>query len=199
MNRQGTGNIIVNPRGTSGSGKSTIVRNIRDLYRGPVTRFYADNRKQPLGYRHDRAADQKSERDESLIVIGHYETACGGCDTISKQDEIYRLIREGFAWNCDVIYEGLLLSTETRRAMELATEHPVHFLRIDYDIEKCIADVNARRQRRKPDAPPVKEKATRQKYRGTINAFKKFDEAGLDTFVGDRAAVEAEIRRLLAI
>ena len=41
--------MIINVRGTSGSGKSTIVRNAMDLFtwRGPV---HVKGRKQPLGY-----------------------------------------------------------------------------------------------------------------------------------------------------
>src|SRR5678815_803 len=100
--------MIVNIRGTSGSGKSHIVHGI--LKQGHPIPQFKDGRKRPMGY---------VLEPERLFVVGSYETPCGGCDTIMSQDEIYDLIRDWARQGYNVLYEGLFASVEVRRTILL--------------------------------------------------------------------------------
>lgn len=107
---------VVNLRGTGGSGKSTVVRRVMERYRGSsaeVVPERAEGRKQPTGYRVDYASGG------ALYVPGHYETACGGCDTIKTVDEVYALVSRAVSAGWDVLYEGIMVQDDVRRAVEL--------------------------------------------------------------------------------
>jgi hypothetical protein len=46
----------------------------------------------------------------NVRIVGAYETACGGCDTIDTQDEVMKTI-EDYAKLGSVVFEGVILST----------------------------------------------------------------------------------------
>ena len=166
--------MIINVRGTSGSGKSTLVRRIGDLYE---RRFPAKvaNRRQPIGYIFTRPEGR------SLAVIGHYETPCGGCDTITDQDEIYQRVRDSHAAGLDVLYEGLLISADANRCVALHTDGlPLKVLALDTPLELCLSSVNERRRAKNPDKPDVNPKNTESKFKGVKSSMKRLEAAGLD-------------------
>lgn len=138
---------IVNFRGTSGSGKTTLVHRVMSLYldRKPV---HIEGRKQPLYYTLTHPG-----RGRDLAVLGHYETACGGCDTITELDEIFalakRLARDGF----DVLMEGLLVSGEIIRTAQLSQELRLYVLTLNTPIDDCVANINKRRVARGVEEP----------------------------------------------
>ena len=104
---------IINIRGTSGSGKSTLARRIMEQYPHRVV-FRREGRKQPIGYLYQRDASPNT-KGRQLAVIGHYETPCGGCDTIQKMDDIFQLVRDSHEAGHDVLFEGLLISADMKR------------------------------------------------------------------------------------
>ena len=77
--------MIINIRGTSGSGKSFLVRHIMRLYPKQVP-VYVSDRRQPISYTLSRSG-------RKLLVVGHYESVCGGCDTVHSMDAIFDLVR----------------------------------------------------------------------------------------------------------
>ena len=188
--------MIINVRGTSGSGKSTLIKAVMDLYKGQKLRLKREGRKQPTGY-----VLQREDGGRSLFVPGHYEVACGGCDTLSGYEESYDMIRKADDEGMDVLYEGLLISGEAQRPIDLLTEgRDIRVVVLTTPIEECIASINARRQeKRGPDAPPVKEKNTRAKARAVELAVKRMTEAGIQCIPADRAAAQDLVRSLLAI
>ena len=135
--------VIVNPRGTSGSGKTELVcRLLADCGWGRDGR---GGRARPMGYRlrHPRGG-------RPFLVLGHHEAACGGCDTIRAADggldEAFRLA-DGYASDGhDVLLEGLFLSGEHARSAALAKAHRLHVLRLSTPLDRCIRNV-VRRQR----------------------------------------------------
>lgn len=137
--------MIVNVRGTSGSGKSSLVRRVRELYTGTAIRFKEGGRKQPIGYLHHRAGGVLIGR--ALALIGHYETDCGGCDTIANMDHIYEKVREASDAGYDVLYEGLLISADANRVIALHSDgfDPL-VIALDTPIDLCLASVNQRRR-----------------------------------------------------
>jgi hypothetical protein len=158
--------VIVNPRGTSGSGKTELVRRLladygwgRDGHGEPIRR---PGRARPMGYRlrHPRGGCP-------LAVLGYYEATSGGCDTIRATDggldEAFRLA-DGYASDGhDVLLEGLLLSGEHARSAALAKVHQLHVLRLSTPLDHCIRNV-VRRQRagRRNRASVVRTATTQQ-------------------------------------
>ena len=179
---------IINIRGTSGSGKSTIARMVMEhpSY-GPREAHYIEGRKRPLYY---TLAGQRP-----LAVLGHYETACGGCDTIPKMDTIFQLARELHDSGHDVLMEGLLMAADVQRHAALAQEgYPLLVVALDEPLDVCLASVNNRRHARNPDLPPVNPKNTTSKHRGVMLSVGRLKDAGVRVVVSDR---EGALSRVL--
>ena len=134
--------MLINIRGTSGSGKSTLVRRIRENYLRSV-RIMEEGRKQPIGYVEHAA----KEGIAPLGIVGHYETDCGGCDTVSGLDKIFDMVRAGHAQGYDVIFEGLIVCSDLNRLYKLHDDGlPLLVVGLDTSLEDCLASVNERRQ-----------------------------------------------------
>jgi hypothetical protein len=144
-----------NPRGTSGSGKTTIVRAILDVsgavpceYHGKKVRMY-------------RGEFQGSD----LYVLGDYRGICGGCDTIQPFADILPLIT--YVMNKTVpsilVYEGLLISHSIGSIGDLVKpygqRHVMGFL--DTPLEVCLERVKGRRLERGQLAPLNPENTTK--------------------------------------
>lgn len=198
--------MIINIRGTSGSGKTTLARAVMDLY-GTRVPVKEQDRKRPIGYIFNRG-----ERGRSLAVIGHYETPCGGCDTITDQDHIYELVRKSHDAGMDVLYEGLLISAEVNRAVKLHQDgYPLFTVALNTPLQVCLDSINDRRQQnfklrqaavqaqndiyeskgRKllPLPNPkgdVNPKNTESKYKGVQGSMRRLQEAGLRAVWADR-------------
>lgn len=190
--------MIINIRGTSGSGKSTLVRDLMAMY-GRQTSFKEEGRKQPIGYVCDPVQDGSGRDIHSLAVVGHYETACGGCDTINKMERIFDLVRQSHRDGLNVIYEGLLISADVNRTQALHDEGmPLTVVGLDkVPIELCLSSVNGRRLARVgPEKfTPVKEKNTRSKFRGVYLSMDRLRAAGVKVESCDRDEAMAVIRR----
>jgi hypothetical protein len=141
--------VIVNPRGTSGSGKTELVRRIAADYgwgeSGRVELVHREGRVRPIAYRLRHPLGGRP-----LAVLGHYEATSGGCDTIRAadggMDEAFRLAGGYAADGHDVLLEGLLLSGEHVRSAALAREHGLHVLRLSTPLDRCIRNVIARQR-----------------------------------------------------
>lgn len=144
--------VVINPRGTSGAGKTELVRRIMGCYGGlrggAAQPVYRGGRNRPICYRfrHPRGG-------RPLVVLGHYEVTSGGCDTVSGLDEVFELARGYAADGHDVLFEGLRVSSEFQRSALLAQQCPVHILRLRTPVEKCVQQVVARRRARKAIRP----------------------------------------------
>ena len=68
--------MIIDLRGTNGSGKSTTVRNVLKHYT-LMEQIPASGKPMALRY---------SWMGRSLFVLGKYDNQCGGCDTIKTQE-----------------------------------------------------------------------------------------------------------------
>lgn len=188
--------MIVNIRGTSGSGKSFIIRQVMELYKGAKNPVRVEKRKQPLGYTLYREPND----GPPLAIIGHYESPCGGCDTITKQDYIYELIRQAHDRGADVMYEGLLLSAEFHRAYALHTDGiPYLVIGLDVELSVCLDSVNQRRWTKDPTKPPVNPKTTTAKFKGVQNTMKKLQDHGVDARWASRGHAYQIIRETLDV
>lgn len=128
--------MIVNIRGTSGSGKSTVMKEIMNRM-GDWQAIYRDGRKKPLYY--------YSMGDwPNTVILGHYESPCGGCDTIGAAPSIYDLIKEVQVDrpNSIVLCEGLILSEDSRWFSQLP-DLRVFFLTTP--LKTCLNQIQKRR------------------------------------------------------
>lgn len=187
--------MIINIRGTSGSGKTTAVKQLMALFPQKLN-IKIEGRKQPIGY-----LLKHPERQRDLYVLGHYETACGGCDTINGMDLIYDYVRQGVAQNADVIFEGLLISAEVNRTVQLHKDYPEQLLvlALDTPLEVCIESINQRRWAKDPTKPPVNPKNTESKFKGVKTCMRRFEEAGVNAVWVDRDAAFNRMRQELGV
>lgn len=161
--------MIINIRGTSGSGKSHLVREVMEQCTDRVPEF-VEGRKRPLYY------TMRQPNGRTLAVVGHYETACGGCDTITKLDDIYSTVRMCADAGYDVLFEGLLISAEVNRAAALSEGQDMLVIGLtQVPLEVCVDSVNARRRAKDPDKPPVNPKNTEAKWKQTRRACDRLE------------------------
>jgi hypothetical protein len=134
---------IVNIRGTSGSGKTFTANGVKTRLgvKEPllVKEFWEH---QPVG------AHLGYLLNQDVALVGKYETACGGCDTIKTSDDVCDRVR-GFAKTFQhVLFEGLLVSQVYDRYTKLAHElrdKQFIFAFLDTPLETCLAQVESRR------------------------------------------------------
>lgn len=131
---------IVNLRGTSGSGKSNVARQLMEsgaaeISLAPYTALNGANRF-VTGY---------FITDLSLIVVGPYKVMAGGCDRIWTQDQVCESIRLAARQAKNVFFEGLLVSGIFSRYLALSKElGGMTWAFMDTPVETCIARVRAR-------------------------------------------------------
>tara|TARA_R110000803_G_scaffold210228_1_gene281507 strand:+ start:1412 stop:1999 length:588 start_codon:yes stop_codon:yes gene_type:complete len=137
--------MIINIRGTSGTGKSTLVAKLMANY--PII---STDLEYVLGKR-DVITERSKKKtvgytlEKGIHVVGRYETKCGGCDTIKTQDQVFRLVDENANIHKHVVFEGLLTCNSYGRWKELANRQDFFFLFLDTPISQCLEAVVARR------------------------------------------------------
>jgi uridine kinase len=131
--------MIINIRGTNGSGKSHLIRSLMANYPSVV----------PIGSA--KKADGylcTGNILPSMRVVGAYTPSGGGCDGISIQEEICNRVREYSKISDVVLFEGILISRTFERYLNLSKELlPNHtiFAFLDTPLDVCIERVKARR------------------------------------------------------
>lgn len=133
---------IINIRGTSGSGKSTLVKRFLDEYPWEpiITTLGPWKKPKTVAYR--------VFTSPVTFVIGRYDTACGGCDSMSykgSHTDIEELVR-GAADKGNVIYEGLTISSTISRWKTISADYPGRFvwMFMDTPVDICHTRILAR-------------------------------------------------------
>lgn len=164
--------MIIQIRGTSGSGKSTIVRRVMEMFPEREPQFI-DGRKQPILY------VLRNGFSPPLVVLGHYESPCGGCDTLESFDEVFSLAEAAHEGGYNVLMEGVLMYCEIPRTLGFhLLGYPQHIIALDTDLQTCVAGVNARRLER-GNLEPVNPANTATKHRGTVTTVKALAALGV--------------------
>lgn len=175
--------MIINLRGTSGSGKSTIVRAVMAKY-PTVEKAFLSGRKQPIGYFCTRPDGT------SLWVVGHYESPCGGCDTISVPgtiDFIYDVVKSHDDLGHDVLYEGLIVESDVKRLISVAKgdtvsripPRPTIVIALTTPVELCLEGIRNRREARGDDRP-LNPHNTVERIPQIKSRMSKLIDAGVD-------------------
>lgn len=171
--------MIISLRGTNGSGKTTVVRELmaRSRTKRPIYGI--------LGPRYPESYQLDVEAHAPLFVLGPYTTpsACG-MDGITNYDVGLDLVRK-YAAKGHVLFEGLIVGKLWGRMGALLEElSPVHgavLLYLSTTLEECIDRVVERR-RRAGDVRPFNEKNLRAVYgqvRSNLEAVRKKQVVGL--------------------
>lgn len=183
--------MIVNVRGPSGSGKSTIVRDV--LRRYPTAReVFEPGRRRPISY----VIERQGLRD--VVVLGHYVHGHGGgCDTINMRgyrDKVRDLVREAHDAGRDALFEGLHVSTEVLRTVELVkTGLPLLVLFINLPVEECLASINERRR------TSAGERALVEWHGRMRRTYERLTEGGVACRRGSREEVARWVREELRL
>jgi hypothetical protein len=186
--------MILNFRGTSGSGKTTVVRGLMSKY--PIIIPLGEQpEKKPDGYecRPDRTGlapyDSPVADAPNLYVVGSYKNTCGGCDGIKTQNEACDRVRR-YAPLGDVVFEGLLISHIFGRYKLLDQEmnrehgHTTIWAFLDTPLELCLDRIRARRDARAAangkESKPLNTQNTEDKWHDARRSFEKATSSGLD-------------------
>jgi hypothetical protein len=171
--------MLINVRGTSGAGKTTVVRALMALC--PHKPIYG-----VLGPRRPEA--YALMLPYPVYVLGPYLTPCGGCDCVQPFALIPKLI-ERHAQRGHVVFEGLLLSTFFgeigRLLMETYADSRVMFL--DTPLDVCIKRVEARRAAA-GNPKPFDPKLLIEKYNTIARLRPKFGPRAMVISDGDAVA-----------
>ncbi|HZP69242.1 MAG TPA: hypothetical protein VFB29_04800 [Pseudolabrys sp.] len=128
--------MIVNLRGTSGSGKTTIVRRL-------IANYDAKPVYGMLGWRQPEAI--KLLRPAPLYALGPYPAA--GCDAVASALGVEGVIRllEKYAARGDVIFEGLIISSMFGAIGAWLRDHPPAIIAVlDVGLDECRAGLSER-------------------------------------------------------
>ena len=186
--------MIVQIRGTSGSGKTYIARKIldKDLGWEAVTEpFGGKNRRVPLYY---------LSSDGKIAICGSYEAICGGCDGVGSARSVYNLYdllkSKGIK---HIVSEGLLLSEDTKWTLETKEKgwNPKVFsLTTPEDI--CVKQVLARREEAN-NTKPFNKSNTVKRIKVIDRAIGKLRKAGVQCFDVNSRNCTALILRTLGV
>jgi gluconate kinase len=185
--------MILNLRGTSGSGKSTVGHYLVDTYAGKP--IYEDgwNKGKPrlVGY----------QLPGDFQVLGSYKAAGGGLDTFSPHDrsQAITLITDHATQSRHLFFEALVISSTVPRYVELvndlvsrgviASVNDFVFAFMDTPAELCIQRVYQRN-----GGKPIKEGNIRTHHAYMVRVAQRLRDAGLrvETIHHERAFEDVE-------
>lgn len=160
--------LVVEVRGTSGSGKTTVVRAVMESMKKWIPCFKT-GRKNPLFYEHDPSG---------IIVLGHYEATCGGCDNVGSARAVYELLNEVIGQHNPpaVLCEGLLLSEDVKWSSQIPGLRAVF---LTTPLDECLRRVAGRREKA-GNAKPLDPRNTANRVAVIERARVKLSAAGVD-------------------
>jgi len=166
--------MIINIRGTHGSGKSTLVRRIKELY-ADVTPTMLAGRQRPIGYICRPGLDSPMRQ---LFIPGSYETPTGGCDTISSIEQIFDLVKLYRENQCAVLFEGIVAQHSAGRLLDLHMIHPVKVIALSTTQDECVASVMQRRADR-GQTDEFDPKNVIKEFKSVLSSSKRLKNDGL--------------------
>lgn len=163
--------MIISLRGTSGAGKSHLVRQVTDLY-DKHRDVYTEGRIKPLYSIHGRNPDGRC-----LVTPGHYLIANGGVDTLPSLDEAYRIARWADRQGHDVLMEGKNMSDGVTLVNQLvADKFDVRVVVLNTPVNECVKAVRSRGHK-------IAEKSILKTFEKVMRDITKFH---CEVSVGDR-------------
>jgi GTPase SAR1 family protein len=182
--------MIISIRGTSGCGKTTLVRRVKEWYsdewdsqleNGKITGYTSRN----------------------LFIFGSYREGLqtGGADSTKwgpfrtreyRMNHLTGWLRNGY----NVLFEGLMESNEVGRTVKWGELGPVHVIFLDTPLEICF-DYIAKRRAARGVHTPVDPYQTTRKFSDLQRVSRRLVAAGVDATWMDRDAAYFQIQKLL--
>lgn len=196
--------MIINLRGTNGSGKSTVARGL--MAHDPATKIV---NLAPSGQKGlvETFVQGYHVPNLDLCVVGLYKTACGGCDGIKTQELIHESVKLAAGRYKHVFFEGVVVSTIFSSYLTLATHFKLHdkpfvWAYMDTPLQLCldrVGDRNGGKQLKTSKAYGKEEVTTiEKKFKSIASTRAKAKASGeLVLDIPHEAAVET-ILELLA-
>jgi predicted kinase len=153
--------MIVNLRGCNGSGKSTVAYGLLGENSTKIDELTTT----VGGYM----------TPTGIIVMGRYETQCGGMDTVKTQIESRDVVQAVDKSGSNGFFEGVLISTIFAPWYNLSTEleQEMVWAFLDTPYELCLERIYKRNGGKK-----INEKLVRSKFDGINRVADKADTAG---------------------
>ena len=182
---------IVSLRGTSGSGKSTVVHQI--LQRWPHELLDCDAKGRPRNYR------VTLPNGESLYIIGRYTTQCGGCDGIQPYSDIVKRIAK-YAPKGHVLFEGLLISSGYGSIGKFSERYREDFVFafMDTPLKVCLQRIQKRRKA-KGNTKPLNPYNTELKHKVMWKSVKVIGDLGRRCVIIDHQKAFSQVMKLYGI
>jgi hypothetical protein len=179
---------IIVMRGTSGSGKTYVAQQVIAALRARD----GEPEVLPLGAK----AKVGGYRWPRVTVVGRYETACGGCDSMSWKgaaDDIEALVVAEVGAGRHVLLEGLMVATwGWERLLRMGAVAPLQVVHLTTPLEDCLTAVGDRRAARAEakgvETTPLNPKNTTDKYYGLLTHTRNQRKKGVPIAELDRAA-----------
>lgn len=162
-------------KGTHGSGKTTIVRNIMAATGGfkkwkpLMLPEMFPRRRTPCAFYH---------KGLNCFIVGNYpqETYSGGADNISSgvtgtRELIKHLLK--MKKGCNIVAESMMFAPETKHTIELSKHSKVTVVAMAVSLEKCIRSIVKRRTGSGKDPTDFKTDHIGTRWRGVHNACAK--------------------------
>lgn len=195
------GPIAINIRGTGGSGKSTLAKRLMALYSNHAN-ILEKGRKKPMATVHWVAALNAGGQPRGLLVPGHYETACGGCDTVKTVDKVYELVRATTLGDGNnALYEGIMVMDDVTRAVKFDQDLKklggrLIVISLTTTIDDCLAGIRERKAARGDDKP-LNEKNTRDRMKRQESSLHRLKQAEVTLLKLSREEAFLQARDLL--
>lgn len=140
--------MILNLRGTSGSGKSSVAYEILNKFPHKIVDLGL-TKKPPSGYL------VSITKQRPLFIVGPYSTPCGGCDALPSGMEEVEAMIEKYHVRHHVFLEGLLMSGYYGNFGRWSERYGNDFIFafLNTPLEVCLDRVAARRKARGDTRP----------------------------------------------
>lgn len=164
--------MIISLRGTNGSGKSTIVRDVMNRCES-VKALMLPFRKKPAGY-------FLRLGEKPIFIPGHYEIANGGVDTLDSLDTAYNMMLAVHELACDIIYEGKNMSDGIKRVMLMhEAKIDIRIIYLTTPLDVCVKSVRERGHN-------IKESTITAIYNKCEHQYVALKEFGVNTVKASR-------------
>ena len=165
--------MIINIRGTNGSGKSTVVRKLMEQAVCCVPIYGILGTRRPEAY---RLTVDRCPR--SVVVLGPYLADTGGCDCLGSYARILALF-DKYRTTSHVVCEGVWLSDTWGKLGKYFERHAseVVLVFLDTPLEECLRRLGARRAAAGTTCTLSSTK-TQRRYQYVLNVRQRVEAAG---------------------
>lgn len=193
--------MIIQIRGTSGSGKTTAAMSLQCALNDNnyVERQVSqNNRKQPLLHIYKPQAPNQPY----FAFLGHYNTPCGGVDTITSRLQAFELADTYDATDplTYIIMEGVIMSDDVSMTVVLAKEHDVVVYQLTTPLDVCLKSIEGRRAAKlKPgqEAKPLNPANTSKRIPAIQRACDRLRAAGVQVVDVSRERLVEKLLELI--